>query len=96
MKGKTVHIGQIKEQLKEYEKIQGQYISISEKNKQAIDNICKKLFNEYLGIEYEIKLSKGSKTSYEIQIGSDYDDSAAYSSIKDYVSKTIKTYTIYK
>ena len=65
-KGERIYFYQIKVQINEYEKIQAQYGFIKEKDKETIDNICKKLLNDYLDVEYE--WSRTSNSQYEIYI----------------------------
>ena len=94
-KGEMIYFYQIKEQINEYEKIQAQHGFIKEKDKEMIDNICKKLLNEYLDVEYE--WNGTSNSQYEIHI-KNYDKYGEYigatSDLKTFVAEKVNE--IYK
>lgn len=73
-KGEEISVARIKILLNKYEEIQGDYTSISEDRKDALDVICNILLRNYLDLDYEITFDGNNSKHYMIQIIGEYEN----------------------
>lgn len=84
-KGEQIKFGQMKELIKQFSEIQGNYASVKADKVERIDKICNTLLRDYLELNYEIVKFGDSGKEYVIEIRGDYEKSY-YSTISSSAS----------
>lgn len=74
-KGKKIYFKQIKELLKQYKELQGNYWGIKKDKLEKVTNIDNILIKDYLDLDYEVKKIDGPGDMYKLEIKGEYANS---------------------
>lgn len=74
-KGQKIYFKQIKELLKQYKELQGNYWGIKKDKLEKVTNIDNILIKDYLDLDYEVKKIDGPGDMYKLEIKGEYANS---------------------